>query len=69
MSLIKTKKIGNTTIEIYDDCIPADKEEIRKNIKNLYNVVNNISRNLSEKEIKELDIFYNEKELKNVEII
>lgn len=69
MSLIKTKKIGNTTIEIYDDCIPTEKEEIKKNIKNLYNVVNNISRNINKKEIKELDIFYNEKELKNVEII
>lgn len=69
MSLIKTKKIGNTTIEIYDDCIPTKKEEIKKNIKNLYNVVNNISRNINKKEIKELDIFYNEKELKNVEII
>ena len=69
MSLINTKKIGNTTIEIYDDCIPKEKEEIKKNIKNLYNVVNNISRNINKKEIKELDIFYNEKELKNVEII
>ena len=69
MSLIKTEKIGNTTIEIYDDCIPKEKEEIKKNIKNLYNVVNNISRNINKKEIKELDIFYNEKELKNVEII
>lgn len=69
MSLVKTKKIGNTTIDIYDDCIPANKEELKKNIKNLYNVVNNISRNLSKKDIKELDIFYNEKELKNVEII
>ena len=69
MSLIKTEKIGNTTIEIYDDCIPKEKEEIKKNIKNLYNIVNNISRNINKKEIKELDIFYNEKELKNVEII
>lgn len=69
MSLIKTNKIGNTAIEIYDDCIPTQKEEIKKNIKNLYNVVNNISRNINKKEIKELDIFYNEKELKNVEII
>lgn len=69
MSLIKTEKIGNTTIEIYDDCIPKEKEEIKKNIKNLYNVVNNISRNINKKEIKELDIFYKEKELKNVEII
>ena len=69
MSLIKTEKLGNTTIEIYDDCIPKEKEEIKKNIKNLYNVVNNISKNINKKEIKELDIFYNEKELKNVEII
>lgn len=69
MSLIKSKKIGNTTIEIYDDCIPKDKEELKKNIKNLYNVINRIASKLTDEQIKEMDLFYTNEELKNVEII
>lgn len=69
MSLMKNTKIGNTNIEIYDDCIPVDKNELRKNITSLYDVVNDISRNLSSKELKEKNIFYTQKELKKVETI
>ena len=69
MSLMKNTKIGNTNIEIYDDCIPVDKNELRKNITSLYDVVNDISRNLSSKELEEINIFYTQKELKNVETI
>ena len=69
MSLMKNTKIGNTNIEIYDDCIPVDKNELRKTITSLYDVVNDISRNLSSKELKEKNIFYTQKELKKVETI
>lgn len=69
MSLMKNTKIGNTNIEIYNDCIPTDKTELRKNITSLYDVINDISRNLSSKEIKKINIFYTQKELKNVETI
>lgn len=69
MSLMKNTRIGNTNIEIYDDCIPVDKNELRKNITSLYDVVNDISRNLSSKELKEKKIFYTQKELKKVETI
>ena len=43
--------------------------ELRKNITSLYDVVNDISRNLSSKELKEINIFYTQKELKKVETI
>lgn len=69
MSLMKNTKIGNTNIEIYDDCIPVDKTELRRNITSLYDVVNDISRNLSSKELRKINIFYTQKELKNVETI
>ena len=36
MSVVKTKKINDITVNIHDDCIPKDKEEYKKNLKIFY---------------------------------
>lgn len=60
--LVEIKKIKNSTINIYDDCIPKDISEYRKNLKNVYDTINNI---FSDKKYDNL--FYSEEELKKLE--
>ena len=63
MSLKKRIKIGNTNIEIIDNCIPKDINKIKDNIINLYDVINDVARNHISDNITDLNIFYSNKEL------
>ncbi len=67
MSLVKSKKIGNTTIEIYSNDISS--KEQKQNIKSLYDEINRVAKKLRQQNIDVSDLFYNEKELKKVELI
>ena len=61
MSVVKTKKINDITVNIHDDCIPKDKEEYKKNLKIFYDTINIIFRDKNK-----LDLFYTEEELKKL---
>lgn len=67
--LIKKEKIGNAQIEIYNDFIPKNKEDLKKNIENLYNVVNEVAKNLKKEDFEIYDIFYNQEHLKKAKVI
>ncbi len=60
MCVIKTIKLKeNITINIHDEYIPHEKEEEKKNIQKLYDILNDIFC-----EEKDRHLFYTDKELK-----
>lgn len=67
--LIKKENIGNTQIEIYDDFIPKNKEDLKKNIENLYNVVNEVAKNIKKEDLENYGIFYDQEHLKKAKVI
>lgn len=45
MALVRTLKLENTVVEIYDDYIPTNIEKRKENLKKLYDVINDIAKN------------------------
>lgn len=55
---------GKTIIKT--DFIPTDKEKYKKNLINIYDVINKIASELDSKEIDLTNLFYTKKEIENL---
>lgn len=64
MSLIKTIKSGNATIEIYSN---ITQEEKKKNLIETYRIINKIADEEQKRGIKTNDWFYTQQELEDIE--
>lgn len=51
---------------IKTDFIPTDKEKYKKNLINIYDVINKIASELDEKEVNLKNLFYTKKEIENL---
>lgn len=65
MALIKSLKSGQTEIEFYDDFVPEDLEQKRKNLIELYDTVNRIAQEIDHRKTKSW--FISAKELKEMQ--
>ena len=58
ISLISSKQIGNTTVNIYDNCIPTDPGKYKQNLTQFYDTLNKIARDCEECGVDTSDWFY-----------
>ena len=61
-----TYEFENSTVIISDEYVPTTIEEMRKNLKNFYDVCNQIARNLEARGVDTSDMFYTEEELEEM---
>jgi len=59
-------KYGNATVIISDEYMPKTIEEMRKNLKEFYDVCNEISENSKARVVDTSNLFYTEEELEEM---